>query len=367
MIVFVSHNEYLFPSLLPSGPFQPSPAGCRSTCISQTSEMRLQSLGCTNLLPSQSTFFRQRKAAESARPEACGSGGQPGSRRPSPGPQQTRFGHSRLRDAGRARVHPPRTRASSAPAFLPTPRGPGAAASPSSNSRLHPLSSHFALSTGEHGTRETRDCKTRPGKNLENQKGRPGRAQHMRRGSLRAALPRVPQGAVGAFLNYIPHKAPRPPPPAEEFFEERLLWLPGLMDCYEPLIQEEKLPINFIEDYSWEAKIADRECPPTCERSQNLYLPPKLPFWAREPFIVFFPLWASENTLGNNTANILNVRKPSLYLRSRRGAIRRIQESLLLCWVCESMWNSNIIYPRIHAERNASVRSAVIKKSMIYS
>lgn len=87
--MFISHKEYLFPSLLPSSTFRPRPAGCTSKCIHESSAIRLEPFGRTNLTPSQSTFCRQKKkAAESACPQAGGSGGQPGSRpssqRPAP-------------------------------------------------------------------------------------------------------------------------------------------------------------------------------------------------------------------------------------------------------------------------------------------
>lgn len=143
----------MFSSLPRSRNFQPSPpAADPSASINGSSEVRFQLVGSTNLSPLQSTFFRQRKAAESARHEAGRSGAQPSLAaflrdhwKPAPG---ARSRGSLQGDAKRARVDPPRTEAGrlrAVPPFPPTTEGSGLPASLFSNLGVYPLRFHFSL------------------------------------------------------------------------------------------------------------------------------------------------------------------------------------------------------------------------------
>lgn len=90
-------------------------------------------------------LLQAKKEAQSARHEACKSGGQRGPRCLSPGPPETRFRCFLQRDARRARVHPSQTEASSAqPRPSLRPQGLQVSARLSSNLWVHQLRLEFA-------------------------------------------------------------------------------------------------------------------------------------------------------------------------------------------------------------------------------
>lgn len=75
LIIFNSHNKYLFPSLLPPSTFQSSPAGCRSERISEASGIRSTRMHKPFNLTEH--LLGAKRATQRARPETCRSGAQP--------------------------------------------------------------------------------------------------------------------------------------------------------------------------------------------------------------------------------------------------------------------------------------------------
>lgn len=158
----------------------------------------------------------------------------------------------RLGGWGGGRVPPRRTEVSPAPPSLRPPwvRRPPPALPTAPRCTCFASTSHQVQRTAE--PEQLGAGTTRPRKNLENRKERPGRAP----GSVHAQK-KPPGGPSQVYLrgdcrlpNYSPHKAPPPPLPLKDFSRKVDFDYRAWLIAYYLLIQGEKLLINFVEDYS---------------------------------------------------------------------------------------------------------------------